>query len=96
MHSFDSGGGSKGSWVWLKGVMCSPTRLPLAFIFSLRGGFKSIRRMSPPRPQDWTVLGLGLGSFFGHLCYSVIFGHTIERFEKTILDSQFDLQFDQL
>ena len=39
MHSFDSGGGSNGSWVWLKGVMCSPTRLPLAFIFSLRGKF---------------------------------------------------------
>ena len=39
MHSFDSGGGTKGSWVWLKGVMCSPTRLPLAFIFSLRGTF---------------------------------------------------------
>lgn len=72
MHSFDSGGGSKGSWVWLKGVMCSPTRLPLAFIFSLRGGFKSIRRMSPPRPQDWTVLGLGLGSFLA-ICVTVSF-----------------------
>jgi len=62
--------GSKGSWVWLKGVMCSPARLPLALIFSLRGGLKSIRRMNPPRPQDWTVLALGIGSFLA-ICVTV-------------------------
>ena len=66
------GSGSKGSWVWLKGVMCSPARLPLAFIFSLRGGLKSLRRMNLPRPQDWTVLALGLGSFLA-ICATVSF-----------------------
>ena len=38
----------------------------------LAGGLKSIRRMSPPRPQDWTVLGLGLGSFLA-ICVTVSF-----------------------
>ena len=28
--------------------------------------------MSPPRPQDWTVLGLGLGSFLA-ICVTVSF-----------------------
>ena len=43
--------------------MCSPTRLPLAFIFSLRGGLRNIRRMNPPRPQDWKILGISVGTF---------------------------------
>ena len=45
------------------------TYYPVRF---LAGGFKSIRRMSPPRPQDWTVLGLGLGSFLA-ICVTVSF-----------------------
>ena len=31
--------------------------------------------MSPPRPQDWTVLGLGLGSFLA-ICVTVSFWDT--------------------
>ena len=65
MHSFDSGGGgSKGSWVWLKGVMCSPTRLPLAFIFSLRGTF-------------WRIFFSSYVLIFFSLCgfMCIFFGH---------------------
>lgn len=51
------------SWVWLTGAMCSPIRLPLALLFSLRGGLKSCRNMQPPKPQDWTVFGLAGSSF---------------------------------
>jgi hypothetical protein len=53
----------KGSWVWLTGALCSPSRLPLAVLLSLRGSVRSLRRMSPPKPQDWTVFGLAAGSF---------------------------------
>ena len=51
------------SWVWLTGTLCSPTRLPLALMFSVRNQFKSLKRMTPPKPQDWFIITLALGSF---------------------------------
>lgn len=78
MHSNDI----KGSWVWLRGVMCSPGRLPLACIFSLRGGFKSLRRMNPPKKQDYVIAALALGSFFAIYCFVSLIDSPFKDWKK--------------
>lgn len=61
-HSGRNGGGfaSKiGSIVWLTGVRCAPTRLPLAVAFTCRN---FVRNMASPRQPDFAVFGLLFGS----------------------------------
>ena len=46
------------SWIWLKGALCSPSRLPFAIMFSLRRCWHAMKR------EDFVVLALAFGSLF--------------------------------
>ena len=54
--------GKIGSLVWLTGVRCAPTRLPLALAFSCRNFLRNMRNMSSPKQPDFAIFGLLFGS----------------------------------
>lgn len=47
-----------GSLVWLTGVLCSPTRLPLALAFTLGSFFRRCRKMGMPKIPDIVILSI--------------------------------------
>ena len=60
-----SSNSNSNSIVWLTGVRCSPTRLPLAIVLTVAKKRCCAKMALPPKSQDLIVLGILIGSILG-------------------------------
>ena len=64
------------SWIWLKGVFCSPSRLPFAIMFSLRRCWSSLKR------EDIIVTILALGIFLLIYGFTSILNDPLKNYKE--------------
>ena len=68
--------GNGSSWIWLRGVFCSPTRLPFAIMFSLRRCWSSLKR------EDIIVTILALGTFLFIYGFTSMLNDTLDEYKE--------------